>query len=159
MFSLLMAVSVMDTGEFSQAVGATLGLQLRSSGFRLWDLTGITKPALLYSGDDVWLGISWDFRDRSLSASMGGLYWLRDVMERIVVRPAYRDYVPEIATLDTTAPDLAMTLTHCITRTLDSAISTRGAHPDTEALAVERLRPNVLAKVQSAELAAFEPHE
>jgi hypothetical protein len=144
-----------DYENFSKDVDATLGLQLRSSGFRLWDLKEIIKPALLYSRDELWLGISWDLRERSLSVSMGGLYWLRDVMERIIVLPAYRNYAPEIATLDENAPDLAVTLAHCIARTLDSAIATREARPDVEALAIERLRPHMLAKVQPTELAPF----
>jgi len=95
--------------------------KLVEKGFRQVELDGCIKYEQLWQNDRLWFGCSFDWRDRYFEASLGHLYWFRDVMPRVIILGEYSSYANFDPTRQFHKDGLDATLT-AIRDSFDSAV-------------------------------------
>jgi hypothetical protein len=70
---------------FSTSFEEVLQPVLVDLGFVEVKLKDCMRPEYLFRNGRIWFSLSWDCRDQYFDASLGHLFWFRDVMPRVVV--------------------------------------------------------------------------
>jgi hypothetical protein len=115
-----------STSQFSSSFDLILQPVLSGLGFDRVLLKDCMRPEYLYRKDGLWLGVSWDYRDRYLEVSLGRLHWFSDVMPRVVVIGDYSKYEPGITPDAIRKPQDTDRVMRKIAETLESAIEEFG---------------------------------
>jgi hypothetical protein len=109
-------------------------------------------PEVLLRKDALWFGTSWDWRDQYLQLNLGGLYWLRDVMPRVVVLGEYSAHCTPIKRLSPKTPAYLEDVAAAIEDSIEEVLRAHDAIQASEARSVAMLRPLLISKVLDEEL-------
>ena len=134
---------ILDKGVLPKMVGL---------GFSTVHLENCMRPEVLLRNGDLWFGTSWDYRDQYLELNIGGLYWLRDVMPRVVVLGEYSDHCPAIKRLSTSSTNYLEEIAMIIVGSIEDVVRAPTKIHDSEARSTARLRALLLGKVTDSEL-------
>jgi hypothetical protein len=146
----------MTQSEYSKALENRLLPHLQQRGFTQITLRDCMRPEVLYRRENLWLGTSWDWRDEILEASLGTLYWVKDVVPRVYVIGRYESYCPEFRSIKTNAPAFEEVVSEFFKATIEQAIVHRELHPELEIAECKSLGSLLLGVVSDAELLRYE---
>jgi len=126
-------------------------------GFKEIRLQHCMRPEVLFRKSNLWFGTSWDFRDEYLELNIGGLYWLKDLMPRVVVLGEYSAHCAlgkpttsvRAGDLEQIAETVAFSIRNVVAQSPDTL-------QQSEAKQVARLRPLIVGKVLDSDLEAYE---
>lgn len=82
--------------EFHDAFEKYLKNKLEQCGFIKVNSEPLLAPELLYKKGNLWLGVSWDFRDQYFEVAFGQPYKYIDVLPAITIEGAYDVYLKKI---------------------------------------------------------------
>ena len=146
----------MNTSEYATSVENALSPWMRQRGFECIHLHRCVRPEVLFHCSGVWFGTSWDWRERVLDMALGRLYWLKDVMPRVIVLGQYGNYCADVAALDLRIQNLGAAVSDLVMASFDRAIVARALHPEAEAAAVKRMGKSCFGLVSRDELKPYE---
>lgn len=129
--------------------------KLKSLGFVRVELKGCICPEVLLRKGDLWFGTSWDYRDQYLELNVGDLYWLKDVMPRVVVLGEYSDHYQALKRLPSSSPDYLEVVAAHVAGSIEEVVSATENIQASVARGKARLRPLLIAKVLDGELEKY----
>jgi hypothetical protein len=145
----------MKKSEYRKLVDRILLPKLLDFGFSEISLSGCMDYEALFRKKDLWLGTSWDYRDRYLDLNLGHLYWFKDVMPRVVVVGEYSSHCSRLKRIDTSAPDYLESVLQTVAETIEDAIISYNEHPESTTKQLSRLRQLLSGQAADSELSAF----
>jgi hypothetical protein len=126
--------------------------KLESLGFTRVELSNCMWPEVLLRREALWFGTSWDWRDQYLQLNLGGLYWLRDVMPRVVVLGEYSAHCAPIKRLSPKTPGYLEEVAAAIEGSIEEVLRSHDAIQASEARSAAMLRPLLISKVRDEDL-------
>lgn len=121
-------------------------------GFARVILAHCMQPEVLLRKGDLWFGTSWDYRDQYLELNIGGLYWINDVMPRVVVLGEYADVYPAIKRINPSGADFLEKIAAAVVESIADVVDREGKISESQARAVSKLRALLLGKVSDNQL-------
>lgn len=140
---------------YQKILDSSLAPKMESLGFVRIHLKDCMRPEVLFRKGDLWFGTSWDYRDQYLELNIGGLYWLKDVMPRVVVLGEYSDHCPAIKRMPSSTPNYLEEISVAVSSSIEDVILAPEKIKVSEARGVARLRPLLISKVLDRELMAY----
>ena len=129
--------------------------KMESLGFERIYLRDCMWPEVLLRKGDLWFGTSWDYRDQYLELNIGGLYWLKDVMPRVVVLGEYSDHCAAIKRMAPSAENYLKEVLALVEGTIKQVLQSPEKIQKSEAQGAARLRPLLISKALDSELAEY----
>ena len=142
--------------EYVKLVDQLLRPKLLKVGFEEISLKDCISYERLFRHETIWFGTSWDYRDRYLDLDLGPLYWLKDVMPRVIALGRYSAFVPSVKRIDEKADDYLQLVVDAVAGSIELALNACGEHPEYADAQKARLRPLLLGEVKPNELSAYE---
>jgi len=129
--------------------------RMESLGFTRVTLMDCMRPEVLLRKGDLWFGTSWDCRDQYLELRIGGLYWFKDVMPRVVVLGEYSDHCASIKRMSPSIPNYLEEISAAVERSIEDVVRSTEKIQESEARSVARLRDLLISKVLDSELMEY----
>jgi hypothetical protein len=137
---------------YAKIIRRVLEPKLLELGFKKVELRGCISYEALFRKEDLWLGTSWDWRDRYLDLSLGHLYWFKDVMARVVITGDYSSFCSQIETLDKHGRDYLEQVAKTIANSIEEAIFKYQENRELGESQKSRLRPYLIGRVKDTDL-------
>jgi hypothetical protein len=144
------------SSAYKHVINRVLRPKLLALGFSEVRLKDCISYEALFRKDDLWFGTSWDWRDRYLELDIGHLYWLRDVMPRVVIAGNYASFSSRVKRVDADASDYLEQIAHAVAESLEVALAKYQASPELGDSKLSRLRQHIIGRVGDSELKAHE---
>jgi hypothetical protein len=128
---------------------------LTALGFREVLLERCMCPEKLFQSTGAWFGTSWDDRERCLDLRLGKLYWMKDVMPRIIVVGKYRDYSPQLPKEDPKDTAELISRVRSVAESFPRALDYYRRHPELEEKWKQRLRPMIIGEANEQSLEQY----
>ncbi|MGG6463720.1 hypothetical protein [Solilutibacter silvestris] len=142
--------------HYRQIIDRALCKKLIESGFREIQLIDCISYEALFRKGDAWFGTSWDYRDLYLDLNFGHLYWIKDVMPRVIIAGQYSSFYPQIKRLDNTANDYLEKIAASVSGSIETALNKYRENPSLADSRVPELRQGLLGRATDAQLIAHE---
>ena len=141
---------------YRKAIDRVLGGKLHEHGFKEVRLRDCMSYEALFRKGDLWFGTSWDYRDQHIDVNLGHLYWIKDVMPRVIVAGHYSSFCSEITRLDPNRTDYLEVVATTVADSLESALQGYRERPALAETKLVKLRPYIIGRVTDAQLAQHE---
>lgn len=142
--------------EYPKLVDRLLRPNLLKLGFEQIRLKDCISYERLFRREGIWFGTSWDYRDRYLDLDLGPLFWLKDVMPRVIALGRYSAFVPSVKKIDEKSGDYLQLIVEAVAGSIELALKAYVEHPEYADAQRARLRPLLLGEVKPSELVAYE---
>jgi hypothetical protein len=139
--------------EFPALIEGVVAPSMLDAGFGRVKLKHCISYEGLFYRERIWLGLSWDWRDRWIDVKLGSLYWFQDVMPRVVVLGDYASYCPAVRSiLDSPSIDLDK-VARLLSDSIDDTLVAYTQHPPNHERELQRLSKWIIREATIDELA------
>jgi hypothetical protein len=142
--------------QYQSLIDRVLLATLTELNFRPVKLRDSISYEVLFRKDDLWFGTSWDLRDRYLDLDFGHLYWMKDVMPRVIITGHYSSFCDDVKRLDESRSDYLDVVVATVAASLADAVEKYRKNPSLAESQLFKLRPFILEQVVDTKLVAYE---
>jgi len=142
---------------YQKIIDRILRVKLEELGFEEVMLKNCISYEVLFRKDDIWFGTSWDERDEYLELDLGHLYWVKDVLPRVMIAGHYSSFSSRVERLKkVTGARYLEDVANAVAASLEEALKKFNENPSLGDTRVLSLQSYILGRVTDSDLDAYE---
>lgn len=143
--------------QYQKIIDRILRVKLEELGFEEVKLKNCIKHEVLFRKDDIWFGTSWDERDQYLQLDLGHLYWMKDVIPRVIIAGDYSSFSNRVQSLKKVARARYLEdVANAVAASLEEALKKFNENPSLGDTKLSRLQSHILGRVADSDLVAYQ---
>lgn len=142
--------------QYQKIIDRILRVKLEELGFEEVRLKNCIKYEVLFRKDDIWFGTSWDERDQYLQLDLGHLYWMKDVIPRVIIAGDYSSFSSRVQRLKKVKGARYLEdVANAVAASLEEALKKFNQNPSLGDTELSRLQSHILGRVADSDLVAY----